>query len=252
MDIQLIRSATLKITYAGSTILIDPMLAAKGTFESFAGIQKNPICDLTMSIEEVLDAVTLVLITHMHEDHFDTLAKASLSKDIPIFCQPADLKKIQESNFIHAKKIDTTVQWKGITISRTGGVHGSGEIAKHMGAVSGFVLQAENEPTTYIVGDSIWVDQVDQAIKAYEPQVIVTNSGGAYIPGHEITPILMNEAETIKILKRLPEAHVVAVHLEALDHCTVTRASLKRVYAIEKSEIGSLYLPVDGEVISFN
>jgi hypothetical protein len=33
-----------------------------------------------------------------------------------------------------------------------------------MGEVSGFVLQAENEPTLYIVGDSIWVEEVENAI----------------------------------------------------------------------------------------
>jgi hypothetical protein len=38
------------------------------------------------------------------------------------------------------------------------------EILAQMGEVSGFVLQAENEPTLYIVGDSIWVEEVENAI----------------------------------------------------------------------------------------
>ena len=42
MKIQLIRNATMKITYAGRTILSDPMLAPKGDFKSFAGIARNP------------------------------------------------------------------------------------------------------------------------------------------------------------------------------------------------------------------
>jgi hypothetical protein len=58
-----------------------------------------------------------------------------------------------------------------------------GEILAQMGEVSGFVLQAENEPTLYIVGDSIW-DWVN-AITTFKPEIIVTNSGGAIIPGFE-------------------------------------------------------------------
>ena len=251
MNIQLIRNATLKIDYAGKTILLDPMLSAKGTFESFARIQKNPICELPMSVEEVLDAVNLVLVTHMHEDHFDSVAKEKLPKDIPMFCQPADLIKLQDLGFKQVREIETRVVWEGITISRTGGKHGSGEIVKHMGTVSGFVLQAEGEPTTYVIGDSIWVDEVEQAITHYSPQVIVTNSGGAFIPGYEQNLILMNEAETMQVLKKAGDAQVIAVHLEALDHCTVTKASLKKAYALEKLELGTFHLPLDGEVIKF-
>jgi hypothetical protein len=47
------------------------------------------------------------------------------------------------------------------------------------------VLQAENEPTLYIVGDSIWVEEVENAITTFKPEIIVTNSGGAIIPGFE-------------------------------------------------------------------
>ncbi|MFL1897233.1 MBL fold metallo-hydrolase [Aquimarina sp. 2-A2] len=251
MKIQLIRNATLKIEYAGTTILLDPMLSAKGAFESFAGIQKNPISELPVTVEEVLEGIDLVLVTHTHEDHFDEVAKERLPKDIPLFCQPPDLAKMKKFGFTKAEEIESEIVWKEITITRTGGKHGSGEIVKHMGAVSGFVLQAEGEPTLYIIGDSIWVDEVEQTITNYSPQVIVTNSGGAFIPGHEKNLILMNEADTMQVLKKAGEAQVIAVHMEALDHCTVTRASLKKIYALENLKLGTLHLPLDGEMLEF-
>ena len=40
--IRLVRSATLKINYAGHTILIDPVFADKGTLQSALGVYKNP------------------------------------------------------------------------------------------------------------------------------------------------------------------------------------------------------------------
>ena len=38
--IQLIRSATLKINYGGTTFLVDPMLGDKGSFESYGNVDE--------------------------------------------------------------------------------------------------------------------------------------------------------------------------------------------------------------------
>jgi len=40
--VQLVRNATLKIRYAGHTMLIDPVLADKGTLISAPGVNKTP------------------------------------------------------------------------------------------------------------------------------------------------------------------------------------------------------------------
>ena len=40
--IRLVRSATLKINYAGHTILVDPVFADKGTLQSALGVYKSP------------------------------------------------------------------------------------------------------------------------------------------------------------------------------------------------------------------
>jgi hypothetical protein len=96
-----------------------------------------------------------------------------------------------------------------------------------MGEVSGFVLQAENEPTLYIVGDSIWVEEVENAITTFKPEIIVTNSGGAIIPGFENNPILMNEEQTI-LLADCKERKSYRRSFGSLDHCRVTRNSLRQ------------------------
>jgi len=46
MKIQLIRNATMKLTYAGKTILTDPMLSAKNAYDPFAGVARNPTVEL--------------------------------------------------------------------------------------------------------------------------------------------------------------------------------------------------------------
>lgn len=248
--VQLIRNATVKIQYGELTILVDPMLGKKGSFESYGGIQNNPIVDLPFSIEKVLQDVDLVLITHLHKDHFDDKAREVLHKDIPIICQSGDKVNIEESQFTQVDELEASIEIKGVRITRTGGNHGRGPIEKFMGNVSGFVLQKKNQPTIYIMGDCILNDITKAAIDQFQPDVIVTNSGGAFIPGYEQDLILLNEKETLEVANYASSSKIVSVHLEALDHCTVSRASLKRSVLLSKVNSERFLIPMDGETLA--
>lgn len=249
-SIQLIRNATLVIQYAGKKILVDPMLLPKDSFNPFAGKAKNPTVELPLSAEEIIKDIDLVLVTHTHTDHFDPMAAKLLDKSIKLFNQPADKEYFAKANFSNAETVEDHTTLNGIHIYRTSGKHGSGPILTRMGTVSGYVLKAENEPTIYIVGDSIWTDEVEQAIKKFDPDWIITNSGGAVIPGFETTPILMNEEGTITVVKSSAKAKVIAVHMEALDHCVTTRSSLREKADASAVASTRLFIPADGEYIS--
>lgn len=250
MDVQLIRNATVKIKYAGKTILVDPMFSPKDTIDSFAGIARNPTVDLTISIDNILDNVDFVIVTHTHPDHFDTLAREKLPKDIKLFCQPADKDLMEKASFVNTEVVEAKTTFQNISLTRTGGKHGSGEILVQMGDVSGFVLQAENEPTLYIVGDSIWTEEIERTIATFKPDVIITNSGGAIMPGFENNPIIMNEEQTILLTQFSNRAKVIAVHLESLDHCRVTRHSLRAKATKHGIDSTRLIIPIDGQSVT--
>jgi hypothetical protein len=57
MHLTLIRNATLKIRYSGRTFLVDPDLAPKHARDSFTDRSPNPMVDLPMPIEQILDGV---------------------------------------------------------------------------------------------------------------------------------------------------------------------------------------------------
>lgn len=247
--LQLVRNATLLIEYGGKKILVDPMLSPKGAIESWAGIQTNPTVDLTLPINEIVEDVDLVLVTHVHADHFDEVASKILNKSIELINQPADKAFFKKEGFTNATSLDNNVLWNDISITRIEAQHGTGEVLKMMGKTSGFVLKAKNQPTVYIVGDAIWTDDIKKTIKKFNPDYIVVNSGGALIQGYENTPIIMDEAQTMALISESDKAKVIAVHMDALDHCRTTRTSLSQK-AIE-SNIGTdkLIIPQDGEVI---
>jgi L-ascorbate metabolism protein UlaG (beta-lactamase superfamily) len=249
MEIQEIRNATMKISYSGRTFLTDPYLAPKHSYDPFVGKTRNPTTDLLVPVEEILRGIDAVLVSHVHIDHFDRAAKELLPKEIPLFCQPTDVEKLTGKGFESVRPVEHSDTWKGVTITRTDGQHGTGIWLERLGDVSGFVLQGENEPTLFWVGDSIWCDPVEQVVKDFQPDVIVTHSGGAKFPDSD--PIIMDAEQTIAVCKAAPNAVIVAVHLEALDHCLVARADLRSAAEKEGISLRQLLVPSDGETLSF-
>ncbi len=249
MKIQLIRNATMKITYAGRTFLTDPMLASKDEIDPFAGIARNPMIDLPFPTKDIVTGVESVIVSHDHPDHFDKAASLALPKVTPVFCQPGDEGRMTEEGFQNVLPIETSHTWEGITITRTGGKHGKGKILEFTGKVSGFVFQADVEPTVYWVGDSIWCEEVENAIKMFNPDIIITHSGGATIPGYEA--IIMDGEQTLTTVNSSLEAIVVAIHMESLDHCTVSRKTLRQMADSSAIPPSRLMIPEDGETISF-
>ncbi len=249
MEIQQIRNATLRITYGGRVFLTDPMLSERHGFDSFAGISPNPTVDLPIPAGDVVAGVEMVLLSHLHIDHFDPTAQDMLSKDIPIFCQPGDEKRLRKKGFEAVTPVDPSTEWNGIRLTRTQGRHGTGTWAEKMGDVSGYVLQAEGEPTVYWAGDTIWCDRVIQVVIDFQPDIILTHSSGARLSDSD--PIVMDAEQTIAICRAAPDTIVVATHMEALDHGTVSRAELRALAEREGIRAHRLFIPLDGEVLRF-
>lgn len=249
MQIQLIRNATLRVAYANRQFVTDPFLAAKHTLRSFADISPNPLVDLPYPPKEVVEGIEMVVVSHLHPDHFDQVAQELLPKNLPLFCQPDDETALAEKGFQSVVVVEQSTRWQGITLTRTPAQHGTGAWIERMGNVSGFVFQAENEPTVYWVGDSIWYEPVKQVIVDYQPDIIITHSSGAKFGDND--PIVMDAEQTIAVCQAAPQATVIAVHMEALDHGTVSRADLRAVAEAQGIRSEQLLIPVDGEQLSF-
>lgn len=260
MDIQLIRHASLWLKYGEKTLLIDPMFADKEQYPPFAHTpndKRNPLIPLPSSMDQWLNP-DLVIITHVHLDHWDTVAASALPKSIPILCQPENKQVIMDAGFLHVTALPTfdettsfsePLSFFGLQIYRTGGQHGTGEIRERMGTVSGIVLTAKDEPTLYLTGDSIWCDEVSSALDKYEPKLIIANAGGArFVTGD---PITMDEHDITKLCEYMPDSKIIAVHMDAINHCVVTRDQL-RMHVDQNNLTQQVIILEDGERISFH
>jgi L-ascorbate metabolism protein UlaG (beta-lactamase superfamily) len=251
--VRLIRHATLRVEIAGRVLLVDPMLDDAGARPAIAGTEndrRNPLVALPMPVTEVIGGVDAVLVTHLHADHLDDTAISALPPSLPLFCQPEDAPALEPHGFTDLRPVgEGGAEFDGISITRTPARHGKGEIGERMAPASGFLLAAEGEPKLYVAGDTIWCTEVMEVLGREQPNVTVVNAGAAqFLEGG---PITMDGADVADLTQGAPWTQVVAVHMEAINHCLLTRDRLRAKLA-GLGLAAYVQIPADGEALVFD
>lgn len=257
---QQIRNATARLTYAETTFLIDPMLAPQGAYPGFDNTYRshlrNPLVELPDSADSIIAGIDAVIVTHTHLDHWDDAAQKALPKDIPLFAQhEADAQLIRSQGFTNVRVLTDQAEFGGISLTRTGGQHGTDEMyaipayAEKLGEAMGIVFQAPGYKTLYLTGDTIWREEVDQTIEAYQPDVIVLNAGKAKMTGFE-GAIIMGEEDVLRASRAADNAIIVAVHMDAVNHMSLTREQLQ-AYVEQQGIESRVAIPEDGATLAF-
>lgn len=251
---QLIRSATIKLSLGGTTFLVDPMFARKDSFPGFAGTVnshlRNPTVELPLAVEEIVQA-DAVIVTHLHPDHWDEAAKQALPKDIPLFAQNAvDAASIRKDGFTDVRVLGEAGEFRGIELVPVTGQHGSethmAMLGSFLGETVGVVLRHAGGKTVYIAGDTVWTAEVDAAIAAWQPDVIVLNTGYARIEGFE-GAIIMGKEDLGRAHAAAPGATIIGIHMEAFNHMTQSRRELLAYVAEQGMDGARVLVPEDGQ-----
>jgi len=255
MNITQLRNATIVIESGDNVILVDPMLAPKEAIPSlkyFTGNnRRNPLVEMPDGTNEILNRVTHCLITHCQKGHFDHLdrrgSKWLRENNIPVFCSEQDTDFLRKKGLdIHPLSSKTSNSFLSGSIDLVPCVHGKGMIGKFMAHGFGFFIQLKNEPSLYITGDTILTDQVKRFVKDNQPEWIVLPAGGArFNLGGDI---IMGKEEALEVAK-ISNGKIIANHLEALDHCPVTREELARVSETQGFK-NDFFVPKDGETVN--
>lgn len=245
IEITLLRHATLLVNTESGEILIDPMFASAGASDPIPNTplpRRNPLVEFPLETADLAGAVHAVIVTHTHSDHWDSIASDLIPKDKPLFCQPADKARFAADGFRNIKPIYEDQVWRNLPIARTGGQHGTGKMAERMGPVSGFVINSR--PSLYVAGDTVWSSEVEEAISLHRPDIIVLNAGAAQF--NKGGPITMTAEDVLQVCNVAPESKIIAVHMEAINHCVLTRAELRAAVSAAGLD-HQVHIPKDGE-----
>jgi len=217
---------------------------------------RTPLKDLSMPIEEILKDIEAVFVTHTHVDHWDEYTAKFIPKYIPIFVQnAADKKLIVSQGFTDVRVLGINTPFKGITITKTGGEHGTDEmfantiIAENFGESMGFVFRAPGQKSVYFAGDTILHDYVELALKKYKPDIIVVNAAQAVYEGL-VGSSMMGPDDVKKIYEMCKESKIIPVHMDCYCHCLCTIEKMKKF--VEENKLQDRVLvPCDGEILKF-
>jgi len=258
-SIQFIRNATFIFNYAGKKILVDPMFAEKGLYPGFPGTpnseMRNPLVPMPVKPESLLD-VDVVLVSHLHPDHWDEVAVNTLPKEIKILAQnDDDAKTIISQGFTNVEAINENVNFKGLNFIKTNCQHGTDaaysipDLAEFLGKSSGYYFNETGEKSIYFLGDTIWIDEVEDNLKKWQPDVVVINAGYASLANDQLGAVITGKEDVKKIHDLLPNATIIAIHMEALNHCILSRTELREFTKVKGFE-DKVIIPNDGEIIT--
>jgi L-ascorbate metabolism protein UlaG (beta-lactamase superfamily) len=248
MKMQYIRHATILLEINNQKILIDPLLSDPGTLPPIpltSNKIKNPLIKLPCDKYEIVNNIDAVLVTHAHTDHFDNEAEKLIPKNCPIFCQPEDVQELQKKGFMNTIPVITTFTWNNITFTRRRVNHAKGILLSLLGKSSSYLLEFEGN-TLFLTGDTIYDDNLQSILKEMKPKYVIANAGSAQMKWGE--PITLTKEAILSIKNNLPESDIYAVHMDAYNHCELTKKDL-RSYINEKEQ--TIFIPNEGEIIQF-
>lgn len=239
--VQLVRHATLLVTIGDTTLLVDPMLAAQGTdppVENTPNQRRNPLVDLP-PVDLDHDAV---LVTHRHNDHFDAAARDRIDADVPLIVHPEQVQEFESEGFTDVRPLERELAIGDMRLSPTPARHGHGDLAAAMAPVTGAVVRGpDGTPSIYLTGDTVWYEGIAETLASVESNAVIVNAGGARF--REGEPITMDADDVRCVREAVPnDVTVAAVHMDAINHCLVTRSDLR-------DAVDAVMLPSDGDVV---
>lgn len=225
-SILFIGTATTLIRYQGLTILTDPNFLHRGEQVHLGyGMHSTRLTDPAIDFDE-LPPVDFVLLSHLHEDHFDKLVEARLARNTPILTTASAARTLKRRGFTNLYPLrtwDSVMVQKGhvsLRVTAMPGTHGPMVVSAFMPDVIGSMLEFRNERDggryrMYISGDTLVYRDLRE-IPARFPNIdlALLHLGGTRVLGVLVT---MNAEQGIEALRIVRPELAIPIHYNDYD-----------------------------------
>lgn len=208
-----IGNATMIIRYAGFTVLTDPNFLHRHEVARLGyGLRSKRLTDPALEIAD-LPPLDFILLSHMHEDHFDRVAARDLDKSLPIVTTHHAAKSLETMGFHSPHALGT---WESLSVRKGDarlritsmpGTHGPGVVGKLLPPVMGSMLEFQPAPgrtalRLYASGDTLMHDQIGQVRLSYpDIDLALLHLGGTRVLGIYVTMDAKQGVEMIRVLQ---------------------------------------------------
>lgn len=232
-EIFFVGTATVLLRYAGFTILTDPNFLHQGDHVHLHyGIRSARKTNPAIELEE-LPPLDLIVLSHMHEDHFDRIVEQKLDKNLPIITTPHAAEKLKKKGFNATCALPT---WDALTITKGDstlqisampGRHGPGILNALLPPVMGSMLEfqtpsKETRFRLYITGDTLIHEQLTEIPQRYpDIDLALLHLGGTRIFGVMLT---MDAKQGVQAIEIIAPSTSIPIHY---DDYTVFKSPLE-------------------------
>jgi L-ascorbate metabolism protein UlaG (beta-lactamase superfamily) len=219
-------TATTLIQFAGLTVLTDPNFLRRGEkIQIGYGMQATRLTNPAIDFDD-LPAIDFVLLSHLHEDHFDRFVQEHLVEDVPILTTMPAARTLRARGFTRTcglRTWDSVMVRKGpasLRITAMPGTHGPLLVASLLPEVMGSMLEFRDERTggeyrMYISGDTLVHRDLWEIPRRYpNVDLALLHLGGARVMGISVS---MDAEQGIQALKIIGPGLAIPVHYNDYD-----------------------------------
>jgi len=222
-SILFIGTATVVIRYAGFTVLTDPNFLHRGEAARLGyGLRSRRLTDPALEVG-ALPPLDLVVLSHLHEDHWDRVADARLPRSLPVATTPHAAEALHDRGFVWAQPLAT---WetldcaKGaarLRITAMPGRHGPRVVSRLLPPVMGSLLEFETVDgrrllRLYITGDTLVYDRIHEIRARYaDIDIALLHLGGTRLLGVLLT---MDGAQGADLMRIVQPRLAIPIHYD--------------------------------------
>ena len=230
-SLEFVGTATTVLRLGPFTVLTDPNFLHRGQRAYLGkGLVSKRLTEPSLQPHQ-LPALDMVLLSHLHGDHFDRIARRELDRSLPVLSTPQAARRLTGWGFSAAEGLRTwasqTLEADGrsLTVTAVPGQHAPGIAQRLLPPVMGSVLELSRpgQPPfrLYVSGDTLhrpWLRQVTDRMGPLDAAVL--HLGGTRVLGLLVTMDGEQGADLVELLR--PGVTVPVHH----DDYTVFRSPL--------------------------